>query len=158
MDWREKLITFNVHSLALPMLKNMIRPELIPFSMEELGKLPYGSLGNELFLFLTNNHFKFLPHFETHDAKHVLLDYGISGKDEACMQYFYIGNRHYSVATIFSAIASIILMPEHFFAFRKAFLRGRKALPIGTIYLGELMHCNTRELKERFQIGEISSE
>jgi ubiquinone biosynthesis protein Coq4 len=133
------------------------RPELVPFTLAELQQLPGGSLGNELFHFLTRNKFTLLPHFETHDVKHVLLDYAATGKDEACIQYFYIGNGHYSIATVVSAIASFILMPEYFFAFRKAFQRGKKALPIGNIHLGHLLHCNTQELKLRFHIEEIQS-
>lgn len=156
MKWRDKLISFNVHYLALPVVKQFVKPELIPFTMKELEQLPEGSMGNELFHFLTQNHFTYLPHFETHDVKHVLLDYGINGKEEACMQYFYIGNGHFSIATVVSAIASLIMMPECLFAFGKAFNRGRKALPIGKIDLGKLLHCNSTELKLRFQIEKIS--
>ncbi len=156
MKIRDNLISFNVHRLALPVLQKFMKPELIPFTMEELKQLPKGSLGNELFHFLTKNKFTFLPHFETHDVKHVLLDYGISGRDEACMQYFYIANGHYSIATVVSAIASLILMPDCFFAFLKAFRRGRKAFPVGDLKLGELLHCNTKELQMRFQIETIS--
>jgi ubiquinone biosynthesis protein Coq4 len=152
MKLRNQLITFNVHRLALPLVKKMVPASVIPFTMEELHQLPEGTLGNELFHFLTNHHFSFLPHFETHDAKHVLLNYSVSGKEEACMQFFYLGNRHYSMASVVSAIASFILMPEYFFAFRKAFIRGRKAKPIGNIYLGSLLCCNTNELRERFGI------
>lgn len=156
MKARDQLITFNVHRLALPVVKKFVQPELIPMTMEELEQLPEGSLGNDLFHFLTFNHFTFLPHFETHDVKHVLLGYNASGKEEACMQYFYIGNRHYSSASIVSAIASFILMPEHIFSFIKAFKRGRKALPIGKIHLGELLHCNVEELQTRFCIEKFS--
>jgi ubiquinone biosynthesis protein Coq4 len=155
MKIRDKIITFNVHSLALPVVKKFVPRSPIPFTMEELQQLPTGSLGNELFHFLTKHHFSFLPHFETHDVKHVLLNYGISGKDEACMQYFYLGNKHFSVATIISAIASLILLPEYFFSFIKAFRRGQKALPIGKLYLGDLLHCNTKELQDRFRIETI---
>jgi ubiquinone biosynthesis protein Coq4 len=157
MKLRDKLITFNVHYLALPVVKKFTDPELVPFTMNELKQFPGGSMGNGLFHFLSQNQFTLLPHFETHDVKHVLLNYGISGKDEACMQYFYIGNGHYSVATVVSAIASFILMPECFFAFRKAFQRGKKALPIGKLHLGKFLHCNTNELQKRFLIEEISS-
>lgn len=156
MNLRDKLISFNVHYLALPVVKQFVKPELIPFTMDELEQLPVGSLGNELFHFLTRNHFTYLPHFETHDVKHVLLDYEVSGKEEASMQYFYIGNGHYSIATVVSAIASLIMMPECLFAFGKAFKRGRKALPIGNLDLGKLLHCNAKELKLRFQIETIS--
>lgn len=157
MELRDKLISFNVHYLALPIVKKFIKPELIPFTMEELEQFPEESLGNGLFHFLKRNNFTFLPHFETHDVKHVLLDYGISGRDEACMQYFYIANGHYSIATIASAIASFILMPDCLFAFRKAFKRGKKASPIGNLDLSKLLHCNTKELRKRFQIEGISS-
>jgi ubiquinone biosynthesis protein Coq4 len=154
--FRDRLISFNAHRLALPLLKKIANPERIPFTLDELKQLPAGSLGNELFLFLSRNHFTLLPHFETHDVKHVLLNYGTTGRDEACIQYFYIANGHYSIATVVSAIGSFIIMPDCFFAFWKAFQRGRKALPIGHIHLGELLQCNAKELKKRFQIEEIS--
>lgn len=152
MNLRDRFIMFNVHSLGLPLVKKMVPAEEIPFTMEELHQLPEGTMGNELFHFLSKNHFGFLPHFETHDAKHVLLNYSATVKDEACMQFFYLGNRHYSLATITSVLSGFILLPEHVFAFRKAFLRGRKAKPIGKLPLQKMLCCNTTGLRKQFEI------
>lgn len=154
MTIRERIITFNVHRLALPIVSRMTEPDLIPVPLEKLRELPEGSLGNQLGRFLTKNGFGFLPHFETHDAKHVLLNYSASAEDEASMQFFYIGNRHYSPASIVTALVSIFMMPDHLSGFISAFRRGRKTKAIGKLRLGEMLFENTTDLQKRFGIPE----
>lgn len=152
MNLREQIITFNVHRLALPVVKCFTRPDRIPLPKEALRDLPEGSLGKSLWHFLDKNGFAYLPHFETHDAKHVLLDYNASGEEEACMQFYYIGNRHYSAASLATAFVSLFMMPESIRAFAEAFRRGRKSLPVGKLRLGEMLWENTESLKLRYCI------
>jgi ubiquinone biosynthesis protein Coq4 len=152
MKIRDQIITFNVHRLALPVVKHFVPPATVPFTMDQLRALPEGTMGNDLFHFLSRNNFSLLPYFETHDVKHVLLNYGVSGQEEACMQYFYLGNRHYSVASLVSATVSLLLMPEHIGSFIKAFRRGRKTRPIGRLNLGALLHLNTKDVRAQLQI------
>ena len=149
---RDALITFQVHRLALPLVKHFTKPVKVPFPLKALAAFPEGSLGRDLFLFLEKHELQLLPHFETHDVKHVLLGYGIGGKNEGCMQFFYVGNRHYSPASLMTVAASLLLMPEHFRDFIKAFRRGRNTPPIGKLPLEKLLHEPTQTLREKFQL------
>lgn len=149
---RDALITFQVHRLALPLVKHITKPVKVPFALQKLAAFPEGSLGRDLFLFLEKHDLQLLPHFETHDVKHVLLGYGIGGKDEGCMQFFYVGNRHYSPASLMTVAVSLLLMPEHIRDFIKAFRRGRSVPAIGKLPLETMLHEPTFSLREKFQI------
>lgn len=153
MRLRDKIIGHIVHGLALPLIRPLVKKDVLPFPAATYAVYPEGSLGKDLYDFLCRHNYSLIPHFETHDVKHVLLGYGVTGKDEGCMQFFYIGNRHYSPATIMTAISSIFLLPESLGAFCKAFQRGRKALPVGKLKLAEMLLCQTAELRTRFSIS-----
>lgn len=152
MKFRDKIIDHIVHRLTLPLIRPLVKKDTLPFPAAAFAFYPEGSLGKDLYDFLRRHNYSLIPHFETHDVKHVLLGYGVTGKDEGSMQFFYIGNRHYSPATIMTAISSIFLLPESLGAFYKAFQRGRKALPVGKLKLAEMLSCQTAELRARFSI------
>ena len=152
MKIRDRFISLLVHGITLPVVRLLVTKDQLPVAMDSLRDFPPGSLGRSLHEFLQLHGYSLIPHFETHDAKHVLLDYGVTGKDEGCMQFFYIGNRHYSPATILTAISSVLLLPECTVAFYRAFRRGRQSLPVGKLKLGELLHCSLHRLKAEFRI------
>jgi ubiquinone biosynthesis protein Coq4 len=152
MNIRGKIISYSVHKLALPFLRQFIPAGKIPFSMDELHLMRAGSLGKSFAEFITNNGLELLPYFETHDLKHVLLGYGSTACDEACLQFFYLGNRHYSVATIFSSVFSCMLLPEYFFKYLAAYRRGTKAKRIGKIPLECLVFHPVCQLRNQFSI------
>lgn len=153
MTIREKIITFNVHKLALPVIRRFVKAAQLPMSTPELKTLPAGSLGHELYNFLDERGMSVLPYFETHDVKHVLLGYGTSDRDEACMQFFYLGNRHYSIATFLTVFSSTILMPGFFRHFYAAFKRGRRAKPIGRLPLESFLMLPTSDLRTTYQLN-----
>lgn len=153
MTIREKIITFNVHQIALPIIRKFVKAGKIPYSINQLKYFPDGTLGSELYNFLNQHQIQLLPYFETHDIKHVLLGYTITDKDEACMQFFYLGNKHYSIATLLTVVTSVIMMPEHWVSFKQSYKRGRYSKPIGKLQLETLLLNKTSQIKQTYGIS-----
>jgi ubiquinone biosynthesis protein Coq4 len=92
--------------------------------------MPERSLGRELVNFLQTYNLNMLPWYETHDIKHLLLGYPPDEKGEVSLQFFMLGNRHYSPAVWLTVITGLLTMPEYYKAFYKAWKRGRSTPPI----------------------------
>jgi ubiquinone biosynthesis protein Coq4 len=152
IDFRNTIITKSVHGLALPMLGCFLKPQKLPMALSDMEHLPAGTLGKELTCFFYENKIGLLNYFQTHDLKHVLLDYGTCARDEAAMQFFYLGNKHYSIATIMSVINSLLLLPEHIGEYKRAWKRGLAALPIGKLPLEKMLACQITEIRNQFKI------
>ena len=149
MKLTEIIIKHLTHSFGLPVLKLIIKPNLLHYSKVELSAFPDYTLGKDLFLFLSKHKMNVLDHFETHDAKHVLLGYGISDKDEAGMQFFFLGNGTYSIPVLSTALFCLFLLPKEIPGFFKALKRGRSCPNIRYIKLEELLFEPTEHLKTR---------
>ena len=90
-----------------------------------------------------------LTHFETHDAKHVLLGYGVSDIEEAKMQFFFLGNGTYSIPVFSATTVFLFLLPKQIPQFIKAYKRGRKCPNIKHIKLEDFLYENTSNLKSK---------
>lgn len=99
-------------------------------TISSLKKLPANSLGRDLAQFLESNGLQLMPKLEDHDVLHVLLSYDTTVQDEARMQFFLLGNRKRSIYALVTALASLILIPEHLGSFFKAFSKGRRCRSI----------------------------
>jgi ubiquinone biosynthesis protein Coq4 len=147
MTIREKLITVYAQKVGLPLFKRVFRSFKTPFSMEQLQKLPEGTLGKDLYHFMQTNKLELLPYFHIHDTKHLLLGYSTSLEDEACLQFFDLGNRYYTLPTFVSAAAFAVILPESWSKFRIAYKRGRAAKPIGYLHFEQMLELRTEELR-----------
>ena len=127
---RAKLLVFLTHSMALPMLRFIRRPEIFPYTAKQLSEFPEGTLGNDLIHFLNKKDLKLLPHYARHDVKHILLQYDTTGEGEVCLQCFMLGNRHISFPVAATVLYGYITMPEYWKIFAKAFRRGKNSIPI----------------------------
>ena len=96
---------------------------------------------------MQNNKLDLLPFFHIHDTKHLLLGYSTSLEDEACLQFFDLGNRFYTVPTFISAAAFMAILPESWSKFRAAYKRGKAAKPIGYLHFEQMLHLSTQELR-----------
>ncbi|MCD6065199.1 MAG: hypothetical protein K0S33_25 [Bacteroidetes bacterium] len=147
MKTREQLINLYAQKVVLPLYKRVFRSFKTPFSMEQLQQMPEGTLGKDLYLFMQSNKLEILPFFHIHDTKHLLLGYTTSLEDEACLQFFDLGNRFYTLPTIVSAAVFMTILPESWSKFRAAFKRGRAAKPIGRLHFEHMLHFSTQELR-----------
>ncbi len=143
------IIKHLTHSFGLPVLKLFIKPNVLPYSKAELSKFPESTLGKDLFSFLSDHKLNLLDHFETHDAKHVLLGYGTSDTEEAQMQFFFLGNGTYSIPVLSTALFCMFLLPKEIPAFVKAFKRGGSCPNIRYVKLEDCLYETTSGLKLR---------
>ena len=138
---RDMVLVFLTHNLALPMLQRMRKEKAFPYTMDELSGLNPGTLGHDLYQFITVRKLSLLPHYARHDIKHILLGYDTTGKDEVRLQCFMLGNRHVSFPVLATVIYGFLTMPEYWGSFTKAYRRGRGA--------GEISHWDWFAILDR---------
>jgi len=66
-----------------------------------------------------------LPHYEKHDVKHVVLGYPPTEKGEIGLQCFMLANGRITAPVVFSVLVGVIIVPEAWKSFYKAWKRGR---------------------------------
>ncbi len=104
--------------------------EAWPIDRQALQQYPTGTLGRELGDFLAREGFELLPKLEDHDVLHVLLKYETTVIGEAQMQFFLLGNGKRSLYALFTALLAMLLLPEGWRSYRKAFRLGRASRSI----------------------------
>ena len=127
---RSALLVYLTHSMALPMLKLMRKPEIFPYSSAQLQQFETGSLGKDLICFIEDKGLQLLPYYARHDIKHILLQYDTTDDGEVCLQAFMIGNGHFSFPVLATVLYGLVTMPEHWNKFLDAYHRGRNATSI----------------------------
>jgi hypothetical protein len=146
---RSALLVYLTHRMALPVLKIIRKPEVFPYSREELGSFPDNSLGKDLVEFLDKKELDLLPYYARHDIKHILLDYDTTDEGEGCLQCFMLGNGHVSFPVLATVLYGFITMPEYWGAFVKAYRRGRKSVPIADWNWFGILDQRTELLKQK---------
>jgi ubiquinone biosynthesis protein Coq4 len=146
---RENILVFLTHKIALPMLKVMRKPNDFTYSEEQLKKLPTGTLGNDLILFLKQRDLPLLKHYARHDLKHVLLGYDTTEEGEACLQSFMLGNGRVSFPVLATVGYSILTMPEYWNKMNNAYRQGKKSNSIHNWKWNEIMTQQTSELRKQ---------
>jgi ubiquinone biosynthesis protein Coq4 len=122
---RAGLLVLLTHRIALPLLKRFRRPGSFSHTLEELREYPTGTLGKDLFEFLSKRNLPLLKHYARHDLKHVLLGFDTTEKGEVCLQSFMLGNRRISFPVLATVIYGFLTMPEYWREMRRSFLIGR---------------------------------
>jgi len=106
-----------------------------------------GTLGKEIANCLDAHDLTLVPKFESHDLKHVLLNYQMTPEDEIRMQAFMIGNGNYSFPSFAIFIFGILLLPELGFTFYADFKKGRTTIPISKWTIENFADRNLMELR-----------
>ncbi|MDA3616157.1 hypothetical protein [Polluticaenibacter yanchengensis] len=114
----------------------------------KLEELPEGTLGKDVAKCLKKNNLRLVPHYESHDLKHVLLDYKMTPVDEIRLQAFMIGNRNYTIPSFAIFIFGAFLLPDLWATFYTDFKNGRKAKPIKNWTIEEFASCPTSTLRQ----------
>jgi len=149
IKFRETILVFLTHKIALPMLKLVRRPNEFTYSEDELKSFPTGTLGNDLVIFLKQRNLPLLKHYARHDLKHVLLGYDTTEEGEACLQSFMFGNGRISFPVLATVTYSFITMPEYWSKMKIAYLQGEKSDPIHPWKWNELLKEPTEELRRK---------
>lgn len=127
---RSGILVFLTHNMALPMLRFVRRPQVFPYTAEQLSEFPAGTLGYDLVHFLQQKNLRLLEHYARHDIKHILLQYDTTDEGEVCLQCFMLGNGHISFPVAATVLYGFVTMPEYCKKFRMAYQRGKQSTPI----------------------------
>jgi hypothetical protein len=69
---------------------------------------------------------------------------------EARMQFYFLGNRHYSLPVLLTVTMCFFLMPEHWSQFAKDFRLGRQGKKFDDLDYNKLVHMKTAQLHSEF--------
>jgi hypothetical protein len=114
----------------------------------ELRQLPEGTLGKDIANCLDRNGLRLVPGFESHDLKHILLNFQMTPVDEIRLQAFMLGNGNYSPASFAIFVLGVLFLPDMWRTFYKDFQNGRNAKPISSWTIEEYAWCQTSTLRE----------
>ena len=115
--------------------------------VSELRKLENGTLGKEIAECLDNHNLTLVPKYESHDLKHVLLDYQMTAEDEIRMQAFMVGNGNYSIPSFAILTFGAILLPELCRTFYSDFKKGKESIGISEWTIEKYATRNLTELR-----------
>ena len=123
--------------------------EMEPYKekVSELRKLENGTLGKEIAECLDNHNLTLVPKYESHDLKHVLLNYKMTAEDEIRMQAFMVGNGNYSIPSFAILIFGAILLPELWLTFYTDFKKGKKSIGVSEWTIEKYSTRNLTELR-----------
>jgi ubiquinone biosynthesis protein Coq4 len=148
---RSAVLVFFTHSIALPILKVIRKPQLFPYNRQQLLQLPAATLGRQLIDMLDKKGLQLLPYYAKHDIKHILLEYDTTDKGEVCLQCFMLGNGHLSFPVFITVVFGFIAVPEHWKSFAAAYNRGKQCNPIDTWKWFEILHEPVSLLQDKMQ-------
>ncbi len=146
---RSQILVYLTHNLALPFLKFVRKPIPFPHTMHSLSLMQNGTLGKDLYKFLTNKKLLLLPYYAKHDIKHILLEYDTTDEGEVCLQCFMLGNRHLSFPVIATVLFGFVTMPEHWKKFITAYRRGTKSASLKHYKWFDIIGKKTMVLRNR---------
>lgn len=125
-DFRNRVVSFLIHSFG-PINAWLLRANPPEFTIEELLQLDSKSLGKKTALQLKKLGYNFIEHYESHDFKHVLLNYSMDALGEVRMQFFAIGNGNYFPPTWLICAFGAMAFPSKWKLFKQDFQRGQNS-------------------------------
>jgi hypothetical protein len=117
--------------------------------VEELRKSNHGTLGKDIVNCLDQHNLRLVPGYESHDLKHVLLNYAMTPLDEIRMQAFMIGNGNISIPSIAIFLYGFILLPHKWHQLFKDFKLGLRSESIKTWTMEQYASRQTEELRKQ---------
>jgi len=121
--------------------------ELYNKKVSELRNLESGMLGKEIADCLDIHKLTLVPNYESHDLKHVLLNYKMTAEDEIRMQAFMLGNGNYTIPCFSILGFGAILLPDLWSTFYQDYKKGRKSIPISSWKIEDYAKSNIDELR-----------
>ena len=104
-------------------------------------------LGKEIATCLDQHQLTLVPNYESHDLKHVLLDYKMTAEDEIRMQAFMFGNGNYSIPCFAILAFGAVLLPDLWSTFYKDYKKGKKSIPISSWTIEDYATYTVHELR-----------
>lgn len=114
----------------------------------QLKKMPDGTLGKEIADCLERHGLRLVPGYESHDLKHVLLDFKMTPVDEIRLQAFMLGNGNYSIASFVIFLFGALFLPDKWSTFYRDYINGRHSKPIISWTIEDYANCQIDTLRE----------
>ena len=121
--------------------------------VKELRTYEEGSLGKEIANCLDHHHLNLVPKYESHDLKHVLLDYDMTAEGEIRLQAYMLGNGNYSIPSFTIFIFGALLLPDLWKTFYLDFKKGRQSMSIVHWTIDAYGHYDIQELRASLKIS-----
>ena len=138
-------ISFNLSVWVIETLHDMTHHEK---KVADLRNLPEGTLGNDIAKCLDHNKLRLIPKYESHDLKHVLLDFKMTPVDEIRMQAFMLGNGNYTFPCFAILIFGALLLPDKWLTFYSDFKLGQNTQPISNWTIENYANFQTSALRK----------
>ncbi len=117
--------------------------------VKELRNHPEGTLGKDVADCLDENNLRLVPGYESHDLKHVLLNYRMTPIDEIRMQAFMLGNGNISIPSVAIFLYGFILLPHKWKLLFRDFRLGLLSKSIKTWTMEQFANRQTKELRDQ---------
>lgn len=144
----EKIIKVSFH-FSVWIIKRFHVMKVYDDKVKALRTYPEGTLGKDVADCLDKNNLRLVPGYESHDLKHVLLNYRMTPVDEIRMQAFMLGNGNISVPSIAIFLYGFILLPHKWSQLLRDFKLGLFSESIKTWTMEQFSNRQTKELKEQ---------
>ena len=121
-------------------------------TIQDLIKYPQDTLGFHYGCFLLKYNFNIQESLEEHDAYHVLIDVGITVKDEIDMQFYLLGNGKRSPFVFIVIATGLLFYPFQITSFIKTYRRGKKAYAFHHLQFFNLLSTPLSTIQKTFNI------
>jgi hypothetical protein len=123
----------------------------------DLKSYPEGSIGRDVYRFLTANGLQLMPNLESHDVFHVLLGYQATVPDEVNLQTVLLANGRRTLYVWGTVILGWIVFPEFHADFKRAYRLGKAYRPFHYWNYRYLLYENTEDMKAHIGIKTVSA-
>lgn len=144
-------------NFSVQIIQRFCDMELQEQQVEKLRMLPEGTLGKEIANCLDARSLKLVPKFESHDLKHILLNYDMSPLEEIRMQAFMLGNGNWTLVSVVIFIYGLLLFPTKWRLFLEDIQKGKRSLKIAEWTIESYAACNIFELRSSVFEGQIAT-
>ncbi|KAA3440133.1 hypothetical protein [Rufibacter hautae] len=142
------IITLSFH-LSVWIIERFSNVKKYEEIVDKLNELERGTLGKDIAECLISNKLRLVPGYESHDLKHVLLDYKMTPVDEIRMQAFMIGNGNISVPSLAIFLYGFLLLPNKWRIFYGDFKQGLASQSIKSWQIEQYSKYYTADLRKR---------
>lgn len=146
----EFLIEFLKIYLVIKPLQFIFKQRVLKYR-KQLENCQENSIGKELIQMLDHHKLNFIPFYEEHDLKHLILDYGMTSEEEIRMQAFLFGNGNRSISCVLFLLSGV-LMPSAWGKFLEDYKRGKNSPDILNLKLENCLDLSALELKLVYKV------
>lgn len=122
---------------------------------DELLNYPKDSIGKALGTFLDKNGFELIPKVERHDVYHTITEFNTKVEDEIALQCLCFGNGKRSPYLLGAIILGIIILPEYYVYYLKAYRIGKQAHPFHQFDYSKLLHSSIDKFRNAIFSNEL---